>query len=225
MGAWSRYKYRALLLTVLLLVVVHPILQEWFDTALVFNLLLTTVFVVGVWVVFSDRPFRLVGFALAAPALLGAWVGYALPDLPVAAVAVVFHLAAALFYLCVVVVLLRSVYRGPVTPDQIAGALCGYVLVGAAFGHAYCLLVALAPGAIHGVGSGSAEQVQVLLTYFSMMTLTTVGYGDITPASSVARALTVVEAVIGQFYLAVLVADLVGKKVSQVLSAGPPPPG
>jgi len=51
--------------------------------------------------------------------------------------------------------------------------------------------------------------------YFSFTTLTTLGYGDITPLTDRAYALTIVEAVIGQFYLAVLIASLVGRFISQ----------
>jgi voltage-gated potassium channel len=51
-----------------------------------------------------------------------------------------------------------------------------------------------------------------------------VGYGDITPASDAARGLAAVEAVVGQFYIAVLVAELIGRRVSQVISGGPPSP-
>jgi hypothetical protein len=57
-----------------------------------------------------------------------------------------------------------------------------------------------------------------VLTYFSFITLTTLGYGDITPGSGAARGLAMVEAIMGQFYIAVLVAELVGRRVSQTFS-------
>jgi hypothetical protein len=79
----------------------------------------------------------------------------------------------------------------------------GYLLLGLAFGHLYCLLEAVAPGSfrlredlaapVHDPG-----RRQFLLTYFSLVTLTTVGYGDITPGSDPARGLAAVEAVLGQ---------------------------
>jgi len=53
------------------------------------------------------------------------------------------------------------------------------------------------------------------LIYYSFVTLTTVGYGDITPANSLTKSLTILEAIIGQLYLTVLVALLVGKYVSE----------
>ena len=55
------------------------------------------------------------------------------------------------------------------------------------------------------------------------MTLATVGYGDITPATELARSLAVVEAIVGQFYIAVLIADLIGKKLTQPVAHPPSP--
>src|SRR5204863_7015600 len=99
--------------------------------------------------------------------------------------------------------------------DSIYGAFCGYLLVGLIFGHLYRCLEALSPGSFHGNADFMAHvqderYTHFLLVYFSFVTLTTVGYGDITPASEATRGLAVVEAVIGQFYLAVLIGELIG---------------
>jgi hypothetical protein len=65
------------------------------------------------------------------------------------------------------------------------------------------------------------DERRSLLTYFSFMTLTTVGYGDVIPATQPARVLAALEAVTGQFYIAVVMAELIGLKVSQP-HGGPP---
>ena len=86
------------------------------------------------------------------------------------------------------------------------------------WGSLYGVIYLLAPGAFHlpvgwmaAAEQGIARDVPVnLLTYFSFMTLTTVGYGDVLPNSGSARAAVTLEAVLGHFYLAVLVARLVG---------------
>jgi voltage-gated potassium channel Kch len=59
------------------------------------------------------------------------------------------------------------------------------------------------------------------LAYFSLVTLTSVGYGDIIPGSGIVRSLAVVEAIIGQFYIAVLIGELIGKRVSQAMAGRP----
>jgi hypothetical protein len=81
----------------------------------------------------------------------------------------------------------------------------------------------VAPGSFGGLPpAAGGPHAHFLLTYFSFVTLTTVGYGDITPAGDTARALAMIEAVAGQFYLAVLIAELVGKRLAQATSPAHP---
>ena len=215
MNRLGEYRYLALLLTLLLMLVAYPTLRGPLHSRFLTNVLLTAVFLAGGWVVFGDKRLRILGAVLAVPALLGAWTEYAVPDLPGPLGAVCLHLFAALFQVFVVVVLLRVVFREKtVSTNAIAGALCGYVLIGVAFGHIYCLVDESIAGSFRGT-DGNAETNHFVLTYFSFITLTTVGYGDITPTSGPARSLSVVEAVTGQFYLAVLIAGLIGKRAGQ----------
>jgi D-alanyl-lipoteichoic acid acyltransferase DltB (MBOAT superfamily) len=215
MNRLGEYRYLALLLALLVMLVAYPTIRGPLHSRLATNLLITAVFLAGGWVVFGDKRLRVLGAVLAIPALLGAWTGYALPDLPGPLGAVFLHLFAAIFQVFVVVVLLRVVFREKtVSTNAIAGALCGYVLVGVAFGHIYCLVDETVPGSFRGT-DGNPETNHFALTYFSFITLTTVGYGDITPTSGPARSLCVVEAVTGQFYLAVLIAGLIGKRAGQ----------
>ena len=98
-----------------------------------------------------------------------------------------------------------------------------YLLLGLGFAHLYCILKAAVPGSFRASDEILAQirdegRVHFQLTYFSFVTLTTVGYGDIAPAQEGARGLAVVEAMLGQFYMAVLLGELIGKRVSQVLS-------
>lgn len=217
------FRHQALLLALFLLLVAYPVLRGPAGSPVLARGLLTAVFLAGGWVVFADRRLRLVAILLGGPAVLGVWTGYTLPEEPGGAAAGFFHASALVFHLFVLVVLLRGVYRErTVTTDVIAAALCGYLLLGFAFGHAHCLVEAAAPGSFRGLGPGAGgAPTHISLTYYSFVTLTTVGYGDITPAGDVARSLAVAEAVAGQFYLAVLIADLVGKRLAQAVSAHP----
>ena len=75
------------------------------------------------------------------------------------------------------------------------------------------------PGSFQGITTASGEaELHIQLTYFSFITMTTVGFGDITPKGDAARSFSMAEAVMGQIYLTVLIADLVGKRVAQMLS-------
>ena len=105
------------------------------------------------------------------------------------------------------VVLGQTFRAGPVNVHRIQGAVAAYLLLGLAWALAYELVALLATGAFSGTGLGEGERPQFV--YFSFVTLTTVGYGDVTPVHPVARSLAVAEALTGQLYPAILLARLV----------------
>jgi hypothetical protein len=94
-----------------------------------------------------------------------------------------------------------------ITGRTIAGALCVYLLVGMLFGSLLGVLAA----AGEPVFAGVADATDADRLYFSFVTLTTTGYGDLSPAPGVARALAVMEALGGQLYLVTVVALLVSR--------------
>jgi len=106
-----------------------------------------------------------------------------------------------------------QVYRsGPVTYHRILGAVAVYLLLGLTWANAYGLLHELRPHAFAGaLGEALIPQTWI---YYSFVTLTTVGYGDITPVHPVARSLAIGEALTGQLYLAITLARLVSLHVS-----------
>jgi len=105
-----------------------------------------------------------------------------------------------------------------VTPRLISAALCLYLLMGTLWGIIYDIVNIVSPGSYSGYlleKSLTNSAIFQHFQYFSFVTLTTLGYGDILPQSEGAAALCQVEAIIGQFFMAVLVARLVGIQVSQ----------
>ena len=126
-----------------------------------------------------------------------------------------------IFLVFIIVVILQILMTQSVaTWDSIAGAFCGYVLIGIVFAEAYCLLDILAPDS-YRMATVSMEELDdpthrfMMLEYFSFTTLTTLGFGDVIPSTPVARGLAIWEVVCGQFYLAVLVAGLVNLRGGQ----------
>ena len=104
-----------------------------------------------------------------------------------------------------------------ITRETVIGAICGYLLIAILFSFAYAVLTFLNPAAISVNGHPIAEervtnieQHVTELMYFSIITLTTVGYGDIVPVAPMARSMVVLEALAGQLCLAAFVARLVG---------------
>ena len=105
--------------------------------------------------------------------------------------------------------------------DMICGALCVFVLFGMCWANVYTLLERLVPGSFtvdfgrYHVDAGADPLAAAgVFTYYSFITLTTVGYGDIVPSSATARWLVWLEAVFGQFYMAVFVSRLIGLQAS-----------
>jgi hypothetical protein len=116
------------------------------------------------------------------------------------------------------VIVLWQVYReGPVTAHRIQGAVAGYLLLSVIFAIAYSLAETIQPGSFQM--SSVQDQVRAELVmdrsfyYFSVVTLTTTGYGDITALSYSARTLVMMEAITGQLYTAILIARLVSLHV------------
>jgi Ion channel len=111
--------------------------------------------------------------------------------------------------------LLLQIFRskGPVTSVSIQAAIAVYLLFGTAWAHAYLIEVQQNPHSFQSTSALSSSSPEEWF-YYSFVTLTTLGYGEITPLSRVARSLAVGEALTGQLYLAVLIARLIGKEMS-----------
>ncbi|MEJ2136248.1 MAG: ion channel [Desulfofustis sp.] len=122
----------------------------------------------------------------------------------------------ALFYILLIIAFGGQLIRAKrIDLQVIYGTLCLYLILGLFWGALYSLLYELSPGSFSGELL-EPPHVSLLTTfnYFSMVTLTTLGYGDITPQTHAAGALCQIEAIAGQFYIAVVVAWLVGNFIA-----------
>jgi voltage-gated potassium channel Kch len=120
-------------------------------------------------------------------------------------------LTGAMFALLLAVVVFERIFRaGHVTVHRISGAVAAYLLIGLVFAYLYDAIEIMAPGSFH---FATPELRNILLadpmTYFSFTTLTTVGYGDITPRTPLSQSLANLEALIGQLFPTILIARLV----------------
>ena len=106
-----------------------------------------------------------------------------------------------------------------ISVNRLVGAVCVYLLLGAIWGLAYSVLELAVPGSFAGFDAWKHRGWDSEWLYFSFVTMTTLGYGDLLPISATARAMAYLQAVFGQFYIAVLVAGLVSAYISHRQSA------
>jgi voltage-gated potassium channel len=223
---WSfQYPAVALLVALVFLFVVTPFVEDLPRGDFVEVALMSVVMVSAVLAVGGRRRTLVVALLLVTPALASKWANHMRPDL---APPEIFLAAGTVFFVFVIFHILRFILRAPrVDANVLCAGISGYLMLGLLWVPAYLLVARVSPAAISLTAGPNAGQTLDGFTafYFSFMTLCTVGYGDITPISKVARMLAVMEAITGLFYMAVLISRLVAVYSStQQLDEGPRPP-
>jgi voltage-gated potassium channel Kch len=104
----------------------------------------------------------------------------------------------------------KVLLTGYVDLNIITGSVALYLILGFIWAILYTFLIQLSPEAIRGVEPENWIYSLSTMTYFSFVTLTTLGYGDISPVTPIAKVLVILEAVTGMFYFAIIVASLIG---------------
>ncbi len=214
MASSRRGRFSILLISILLLLLLRPFLSHLPIARALSTALFSLAIFSALYGVSRPRWAFHTGLLLVVPAIVTAWLHYASSDvrLLIARDA----LMLLVFAFTAVVVLLHVLRADRITAEQTSGAVAAYLLLGIVWGLAYSILDTVAPGSLSIGRAGSAADAGGIgaYVYYSFVTLTTLGYGDVTPVSDRARSLSMVEAVIGQLYLAVLIAKLVGMQVS-----------
>ena len=109
----------------------------------------------------------------------------------------------------------QVLFTGPVDANRIVGAICIYLLMGLIWTLMYLFIAQAIPGAFNGIEQMVWYDNFADIAYYSYVTLTTLGYGDISPVAPIARFLVYMEAVVGVFYMAILVASLIGVGINE----------
>ena len=213
----STAPYGVLLGLLVAAVLVLPVISEFLLFRTAFRVLITLLYFGTLYAVSDRRGIQIVVGLLAVVSLTMGWWPHLFD------VSDTFHalkyLAQAGLLLVTAVVILSGVLGGTrVTTNTLSGAVNVYLLAALMWASLFCSLEILHPGSfapemppIKDIGDG----LQQHFLYFSLVTLSTLGYGDVVPVSHAARALATVEAVFGQLYLAILLGRLVGLHVSQ----------
>jgi len=172
------------------------------------------IIVAGVLTTFKQRWLHSLAIVLAAAILVLNWMEEIRPGGAVS----ILNASLGLIYLgFLLAMVVGQVFgEGPVTGHRIRGAVVIYLLLGAVWALFYQVVAMTIPGAFRlpeGVSGSDSDALQRLMTYFSFITLTTTGYGDITPVHPLARTLAMCEALVGQLYPAITLARLVSLAV------------
>jgi len=213
---YARWKFTVLLTALLVVVTARMALPANSINEIVLDCFGVLLIVAAVLSIFAERRFRLAALLLGVPVIGLMIAGHAFPGEFSVNTRVVSRLLGGAFLGFTVVMTVRAVLTArDVTWDTIMGAFAGYVLIGVVWTQFFCAIDLASPGAFSLATSSSDRPIsdmdrQAVLEYFSFATLSTVGYGDVAPVSQPARGLACFEAICGQFYLAVLIAGLVG---------------
>lgn len=178
-----------------------------------FDVFFTLLLLSGVAAFSNRRLLKTVVLSVMVATVAARWAGYLLPGAAMS----IWDDALTILALSTlaVLVLMRVFQEGPITGYRIQGAITVYLLVGLVWMSAYGLLNQTIPGAFRfPEGQVSGLRFKHGLVYFSFVTLTTTGYGDITPVHPLARSLAMAEALVGQLYPAILIARLVSMELA-----------
>jgi hypothetical protein len=209
-----------LLIALLLVLVSIPLADDLglTDTPLIRTLIFSGVLIIGVWSLKGGGRAFSIGMAFA---VIGVVLNVIAANTDSAAFQLASNLALIGFFVVAITYTLKQVAIGTdINANRLVGAVCVYLLFGVIWAMLYTLVETLTPGSFAGFTAMDERGWDSEWLYFSFVTMTTLGYGDILPISATARGLAYMQAVVGQFYIAMLVAGLVGAYISDRQKAG-----
>jgi hypothetical protein len=225
--AYRERRFGVLLFVLLALLLGPPIFLGFGLSVAWFDGLVSILVLAGILSLCFEPQQRLFALFLGIPSVLLSSGGYAFTGEISKWVLFVGHLFQVLFFLSAAVLIVRSMFGSEaLTFDSIIGAVCGYLFLGLAWAVIFSMIESFRPGSFEMSQSLiSVEEPdstpRPVLTYFSFVTLTTIGYGDVLPTSPTTRTCAWIEGIMGQFYLAVIVAGLVSMFVTKAGSGRP----
>ena len=205
-------RFLVLLILLLFLLVLTPFLDKFIETRILMDVFLTAIFIFIIYSIRLKRSQAIIAFVLVLPLIIATWSTY---FFEIKTLSMLTRIFGALFFAYAAINILRIIVKSEkVTRETIFAAIVAYLLIALMWAFLYMILELVSPGSFSFPDKGSWGEM-MRYEYLSFVTITTLGYGDITPVTDKASALVIVEAVIGQIYLVVLVAWLVGMHVSR----------
>lgn len=206
-----KHRFIYLLVFLLIMIAIAPLDEVLGRFGILTDLATSVVLILAIYSVSQKRLHTVIGVLLAVPMIVALW-----SDLvgEYSWLQITGHFCGIAFFAFLIVIILKFVLsQNEITRDLIAAAAIVYLSLAAMWAFAYTVIEIMHPGSFAIPGQSAGSTVNSL--YYSLVTITTLGYGDITPVTSVAKVCSTLEAVIGQLYLVITVAWLVGMHVSQ----------
>jgi voltage-gated potassium channel len=200
----------------LLLLVMAPLLEKTNSSRELLAGITTLILFSGIYSSLKESSWLLFTMSfLGALSVVTVWWEYAFWSIPVV---LTHYLGLVIFFFLMIITILRDVSRATsVNPNVIYGAVSVYLLLAFIWGLLFAILFILEPGSFRNLVVPFNSQFSVApFWYLSFLTITTLGYSDVAPASGMAQSLAMIEAVVGQLYLVLQVSLLVGLRVSEV---------
>jgi len=187
--------------SLLILLILSAVLEGYKYSYLVLNTLSTIVIIAGAYAASANKKSVIILLVLSLPWFLSEWFFMKSTN-------TVF--LSFFFFLYVTLTLFDMLIKSKdITPNTLYGAVCVYLMLGLLWASIYGLINELIPGSIFTGNLTDSQLTTNEVIYFSYTTLTTLGYGDITSMAPVGRILSVLEAIIGQLFIAFMVARLI----------------
>lgn len=195
-----------LLLVALVLFIVALPFFETHATALLYLIFFAFVLLAGIYAVSYNMRHVAGGVLLATPTLVTAWSNMFIRDPQIMNAEMIFLTIFLVYTLSVILLHILAVKK--VTVNELFGAMCVYIMIGMAFGVVYALLESLFPGSLTFPPEEGKPKITAFF-YFSFVSMSSTGFSGFTAASSLARAIVIVQVIIGVMYVSALIGKLV----------------
>jgi len=222
MNSLKRHKHAILLAALVWVALVHSFSHRHVLGPVLSDLTIAMMMLLVFLIVFHRRSSRLVACIALATSIVAGGIHYVLPGSAELPLRLIYHSAVLLLVGFAALVILRNIFEQHVVRiDDVLGAVCGYLLAAAAWSDLFMLIEIFVPGSF-SVGPGFGAQLDTwhgriaVMHYVSLGSLTSIGSGAVVPVQPPATILTPLEAVFGQFYIAVVVAQLVSARLSRL---------
>jgi len=215
----KKYGYIYLLISLMLMLVLFPFLNQSLFSQILFNLFFSLTLIASLYTISTTLKRFLLGILFLVPSLITRWVPY-FSSFQVDII--INHVVTFLFLCYIIYVICYSIFSEKnIRLNTVYGATCVYILLGVLWATVFGFIDYLDPHAFSDLdlayGSGYLDPLTYRfenILYFSFVTLTTLGYGDIVPLSPGVKFLSIIEAITGQLYIATSIARTLGLYIS-----------